>query len=117
MDNIETDFFSFDSTLNIEVETEINTELELVTKKINNIQITDNNTEKLKIKLLSNDIPYIFTKVKQLYEYIKINSIKENDYYMFKIKKKNYNLMIIMRSPKQILNYILTYHVEYDVLE
>jgi hypothetical protein len=114
MDNIETNFFSFD--VNIEVETEINTEVELVAKKINNIEITDNKTEKLKIKLLSNDTPTIFTKVKQLYEYIKLNSVKENDYYIFKIKKNYYNLMIKMRSPKHILNYILTYHVEYDIL-
>jgi hypothetical protein len=99
MNNIETDFFSFDANtkemntykekdthneveMNIEEddnnevemnsykETEINTEIELATKNIK--------TEKLKIKLLSNDTPYIFTKVKKLYEYIKLNSIKKN---------------------------------------
>ena len=89
-------------------ETEINTEVELATK--------NNKTEKLKIKLLSNDTPYIFTKVKKLYEYIKLNSIKKNEYYVFEIKKNYYNLFIYMRNHKKILNYILTYHVEYDII-
>ena len=150
MNNIETDFFSFDANtkemntykekdthnevemnieeeLNNEVEmnieeddnnevemnsykeTEINTEIELATKNIK--------TEKLKIKLLSNDTPYIFTKVKKLYEYIKLNSIKKNEYYVFEIKKNYYNLFIYMRNHKKILNYILTYHVEYDIIK
>ncbi len=116
MDNINTDYFFFDN--NIESDTELNTEIEIVTKKTKEIEIIKpEKKDKLLIRVKSDNIPYIFSKVKDLYNYIKINSIKKNEYYLFTLIKNAQQIIICMRTEKQILNYILTYHVEYDIIE
>lgn len=104
MDNINTDFFSFNT------ETDIDTEIDFLSNK------DKDKPEKLQIKVISENIPQIFTKVRELYNYIKLNSDKRNDYYYFYITKNNIKISIIMKSTKQILNYILTYHVYYDLI-
>ena len=105
MDNVNIDFFSFD--------TELNTEVEIITNKIENPQKKD----KLKIKIKSDNIPIVFTKVRDLYNYIKLNCVTHNDYYIFEIINNNIKISIIMRSHKQILNYVLTYYVNYELIE
>ncbi len=111
MDNINTDFFSFES------DTEINTEIEYVANKSKLNTPYKQSDNKLLIKVRSNNIQFIFTKVKHLYNYIKNNCIKENTYYSFLLIKDNFKLTILMKSPKSILNYILTYHVDYQLFE
>ena len=100
-------------------ETDINTEIELVTKKSKEVSVKDANKEKekLKIKVRSDNINFVFTKVKDLYTYIKNNITKDENYYNFILIKNNHKIIVRMRSKKQILNYVLTYHVDYEIID
>jgi hypothetical protein len=98
--------------INNDTETELNTGLNVLITKPDNI-----NKDKLNMKINSIDHPYIFTKIKHLYNYIKYNSIKENNFLVFSLKKDGYTVTIKMYTVKNILNYILTYQIIYYIDE
>jgi len=100
------------SLLNNDTETELNTEINIPNMKPNTI-----NKNKLNMKINSTNHPYIFTKIKHLYNYIKYNSMKEGNFLVFNLKKDGYSVTIKMYTVKNILNYILTYQIVYYIDE
>lgn len=100
------------SFINNDTETELNMQINIPITKPDNI-----NKNKLNMKIDSTNHQYIFTKIKHLYNYIKYNSIKENDFLVFNLKKDGYSITIKMYTVKNILNYILTYQIIYYIDE
>lgn len=98
------------SYINNDTETELNMQINIPIIKSDNIN-------KLNMKINSTNHPYIFTKIKHLYNYIKYNSIKENNYLIFNLKKDYYSITLKMYNFKNILNYILTYQIIYFIDE
>ena len=100
------------SYLNNDPETELDVGIDIPITKVDNI-----NKNKLNMKIDSTNHPYIFTKIKHLYNYIKYNSIKENNHLIFNLKKDFYTITIKMYNIKNIINYILAYQIIYNIDE
>ena len=78
------------------------------------LTVTKSN-KNLRMKINSDNHPIIFTKIRDLYNYIKFNSIEEDDFFLFTILKNKSNVIIKMRSIKKILHYILIYNTLFAV--
>ena len=103
--------------INLDTETNLETETNFSYQNTILALIEEDETTKMNIKIKSDDHPYIFKKIKQLYKYIKIISTTNNGYYKFTLSKCGYKITINMDSPKKIFNYILTYHTQYSIIE
>ena len=83
-------------------------ELKRCSTFIDSTTLTENikeKTAKMKIQIKCINHLVVFYKVKNLYTYIKLTSIKDNDYYKFTLKKApNKEIQIVMRNPRNILN-------------
>jgi hypothetical protein len=100
------------SFINNDTETELNMQINIPITKPDNI-----NKNKLNMRINSTNHPYIFTKIKHLYNYIKYNSMKEGNFLVFNLKKDDYSVTIKMYTIKNILNYILAYQIVYYIDE
>jgi len=122
MDNLNnTDYIinTIDDSTNIDTDDSTNSYTDdstnIDTDIIKDRLIVTKSNKNLRMKINSDNHPIIFTKLRDLYNYIKFNSIQENDYFLFTILKNKSNVIIKMRSIKKILNYILIYNTLFTV--
>lgn len=82
----------------------------------NEISLIDNNKEIIIYKINAENHPYIFHGLTELTHYITKTSLKENEFFIFILHKNNLKITIQMRNIKNILNYILSYHIFLELI-
>jgi hypothetical protein len=82
----------------------------------NEISLIHNNNETIIYKINAENHPYIFYGLSELTHYITKKSLKENEFFVFILHKNNYKIIIKMRNIKNILNYILSYHIFLELI-
>lgn len=78
--------------------------------------LIQNNKEIIIYKINAENHPYIFYGLKELTHYVTHKSFKENDFFVFILHKTNSKIIIKMRNVKNILNYILSYHIFLELI-
>lgn len=82
----------------------------------NEISLIDNNKEIIIYKINAENHPYIFYGLSELTHYITKKSLKDSDFFVFILHKNHSKIIIKMRNIKNILNYILSYHIFLELI-